>query len=194
MKKKLVSIVLMTALAAGTLAGCGGQGGSDTGDSANVQTGGDAQGSSSDAAVATATDEGKIINIYSWNNEFRERVELVYPEVKETSADGTVTVLKDGTEIHWIINPNQEGVYQQKLDEALLNQASAAADDKVDIFLSETDYVNKYTDAEADVAMPLTDLGINPDTDLADQYSFTKVTASDENGVQRGSTDRKSVV
>ncbi len=167
MKKKLVSIVLMTALAAGALAGCGGQGGSGT---------------------ASATDEGKIINIYSWNNEFRERVELVYPEVKETSADGTVTILKDGTEIHWIINPNQDGVYQQKLDEALLNQASAAADDKVDIFLSETDYVNKYTDAEADVAMPLTDLGINPDTDLADQYSFTKVTASDENGVQRGST------
>ncbi len=50
MKKKLVSIVLMTALAAGTLAGCGGQGGSGTGDSANVQTGGDAQGSSSDAS------------------------------------------------------------------------------------------------------------------------------------------------
>ncbi len=186
MKKKLVSIVLMTALAAGTLAGCGGHGGSSAGDSANVQTGGEAQGSSSD--VAAATDEGKIINIYSWNNEFRERVELVYPEVKETSADGTVTTLNDGTEIHWIINPNQDGVYQQKLDEALLNQASAAADDKVDIFLSETDYVNKYTDAAADIAMPLTDLGINPDTDLADQYSFTKVTASDENGVQRGST------
>lgn len=185
MKKKLVSIVLMTALAAGTLAGCGGSGSSGSGDSANVQTGGEAQGS---ADAAAATDEGKVINIYCWNNEFRERVELVYPEVKETSSDGTVTTLNDGTEIHWIINPNQDGVYQQKLDEALLNQANAAADDKVDIFLSETDYVNKYTDAEADMAMPLTDLGINPDTDLADQYSFTKVTASDANGVQRGST------
>ena len=61
-------------------------------------------------------------------------------------------------------------------------------DDKVDIFLSETDYVFKYTDAAADVAMPLTDLGIDPDTDLADQYPFTKTTASDANGVQRGST------
>ena len=46
----------------------------------------------------------------------------------------------------------------------------------------------KYTDADADVAMPLTDLGIDPDTDLADQYPFTKTTASDQNGVQRGST------
>ena len=36
--------------------------------------------------------------------------------------------------------------------------------------------------------MPLTDLGIDPDADLSDQYDFTKVTASDVNGVQRGST------
>ena len=167
MKKKLISILLMAAVAAGSLAGCG---------------------NSTDQGSGTTNTEGKVINIYCWNNEFRERVEAVYPEVKETSADGTVTTLKDGTEIHWIINPNQDGVYQQKLDEALLNQASAADDDKIDIFLSETDYVNKYTDADADVAMPLVDLGINPDTDLADQYSFTKVTASDANGVQRGST------
>ena len=69
-----------------------------------------------------------------------------------------------------------------------MNQADASADDKVDIFLSETDYVYKYTDAAADVAMPLTDLGIDPDKDLADQYDFTKTTASDADGVQRGST------
>lgn len=139
-------------------------------------------------ATVQAAKEGKVINIYSWNDEFRERVEAVYPEVKETSKDGTVTKLKDGTEIHWIVNPNQDGVYQQKLDEALMNQADASADDKVDIFLSETDYVNKYVDADADVAIPLTDLGIDPEKDLADQYDFTKTTASDQNGVQRGST------
>lgn len=135
-----------------------------------------------------AAEEGKVINIYSWNNEFRERIEAVYPEVEKTSEDGTVTTLKDGTEIHWIINPNQDGVYQQKLDEALMNQADVSADDKVDIFLSETDYVNKYVDADADVAIPLTDLGIDPEKDLADQYDFTKTSASDQNGVQRGST------
>ena len=139
-------------------------------------------------ATVQAADEGKVINIYSWNNEFRERIEAVYPEVEKTSEDGTVTTLKDGTEIHWIINPNQDGVYQQKLDEALMNQADASADDKVDIFLSETDYVNKYVDADADVAMPLTDLGIDPEKDLADQYDFTKTSASDQNGVQRGAT------
>lgn len=166
MKKRVIGILLIAAMTAGSLAGCG-------------------KSSNSDQADAG---EGKVINIYSWNDEFRERVEAVYPEVKETSKDGTVTILNDGTEIHWIINPNQDGVYQQKLDEALMKQADASADDKVDIFLSETDYVYKYTDAEADVAMPLTDLGIDPGRDLADQYDFTKVTASDVEGVQRGST------
>ncbi len=168
MKKKVIAALLAASMCAGVLTGCGGA----------AKSGGE----------TAAVEEGKVINIYSWNEEFRQRVEAVYPEVKETSADGTVTTLNDGTEIHWIINPNQDGVYQQKLDEALLKQADAAADDKVDIFLSETDYVNKYTDADADVAMPLTDLGIDPEKDLADQYGFTKTTASDMEGVQRGST------
>ena len=171
MKKRAVSMLLAVVMAAGMAAGCGTPSGSGTGNGG-----------------AAAGEEGKVINVYSWNDEFRKRVEAVYPEVKETSSDGTVTTLKDGTEIHWIINPNEDGVYQQKLDEAILNQADAAADDKIDIFLSETDYVNKYTDGDADVAMPLTDLGIDPDKDLADQYEFTKVTASDTKGVQRGST------
>lgn len=177
MKKKVITGLLALTMVAGTLAGCG-----STASSGNSSVGG------TETASASGGDEGKVINIYSWNDEFRERLEAVYPEVEETSKDGTVTTLKDGTEIHWIINPNQDGVYQQKLDEALLKQADASADDKIDIFLSETDYVFKYTDKDADVAMPLKDLGIDPDKDLADQYDFTRTTASDSDGVQRGST------
>jgi ABC-type glycerol-3-phosphate transport system substrate-binding protein len=142
---------------------------------------------SGEAAVASG-EEGNVINVYSWNDEFRARVEAVYDKVDHTSDDGTITYLTDGAEIHWVINPNQNGVYQQKLDEAIMNQATAAADDKIDIFLSETDYVVKYTDASVDIAIPLKDLGIDPDKDLADQYDFTKVVASDASGVQRGST------
>ena len=43
-------------------------------------------------------------------------------------------------------------------------------------------------DKDADAAMPLKELGIDPDKELTDQYEFTKVTASDTEGVQRGST------
>ena len=138
--------------------------------------------------AAFAAGEGKVINIYSWNTEFQTRVEAVYDKVDHTSDDGTITYLTDGCEIHWVINPNTDGVYQQKLDEALMKQAKAKADSKIDMFLSETDCVVKYTDADVDVAIPLVDLGINPDTDLPDQYEYTKVVASDANGVQRGST------
>ena len=175
MRKQVIAAVLAICLCAGMLAGCGG-------------STAPAAGNAPAAAAPAEGAEGKVINIYSWNDEFRQRVEAVYAEVDHTSDDGTVTFLKDGCEIHWIVNPNQDGVYQQKLDEALLNQGNAAADSKVDIFLSETDYVNKYTDADADVAIPLTTLGIDPNVDLANQYAFTKTTASDQNGVQRGST------
>ena len=143
MKQKVISTMLLLSMGATLLAGCGTTAGNGT------------EGGASNAA------EGKVINIYSWNDEFRTRVEAVYPEVKETSKDGTITYLKDGTEIHWIVNPNQDGVYQQKLDEALSKQADAAADDKIDLFLSETDYVFKYTDKDADVAMPLKSLLIS---------------------------------
>lgn len=202
MKKKIISQLLAVSMVVTMLAGCGNDSAStestggtteteeETETEAEADTDASAEEAEADgeAEPVEMGEEGKVINIYCWNNEFRERVEAVYPEVESTSSDGSVTTLKDGTEIHWIINPNQDGVYQQKLDEALMNQATAADDDKIDIFLSEVDYVNKYTDEAVDAAMPLVDIGIDPDTDLADQYDFTKVIASDSNGVQRGST------
>lgn len=144
--------------------------------------------SSANSLVEVRAEEGKVINIYSWNTEFRDRVVAVYSKVESTSDDGTITTLKDGTEIHWKINPNQDGVYQQKLDEALLKQMDATGDDLVDIFLTETDYVNKYVDEVVDVTIPLVDLGIDIEKDLADQFEFSKTTPSDQSGVQRGST------
>lgn len=195
MKRKLISVLLSAAVVAGTLSGCGG--GSDAGSEgqnteipAASDAGSEDAGSTeagSDAGVAGG-DEGKVINIYSFNDELRTRITAVYSAIENTSEDGTVSTLNDGTEIHWIINPNQDGVYQDKLDEALLNQADAAADDKVDLFAAELDYIVKYTDVDVDVAMPLADLGIDPNADLAEQFAFTKTVASDENGVQRAST------
>ncbi len=52
-------------------------------------------GMAATATVAHAEgEEGKVINIYSWNDEFRTRLEAIYPEVESTSSDGTVTTLK----------------------------------------------------------------------------------------------------
>lgn len=194
MKKKVVSILLLAAMAASLLAGCGGNGsdlktdsaanGNSDSQSSSITNAGDDAASGSDTAAA----EGQVINIYSFNDELRTRITAVYSEIESTSDDGTTSTLKDGRVIKWIINPNQDGVYQDKLDEALTAQMTAAADDKVDIFAAELDYVVKYTDADSDAAMTLESLGINPATDLADQYEFTKTVASDQNGVMRAST------
>ena len=54
-------------------------------------------------------EEGKVFNIYAWNEEFKGFFERYY-EVPE------------GVTVNWIITPSDNGAYQQKLDEALLNQ------------------------------------------------------------------------
>ena len=194
MKKKLVSSLLTVSMLAAALTGCGG--GNDASNNASNNAADAPASNTADAPADNTADapaentapEGLVINIYSFNDELRNRIMAVYPEIESTSEDGTSSTLKDGTEIRWIINPNQDGVYQQKLDEALLNQMTASDNDKVDIFAAELDYVVKYTDADIDAAMTLESLGINPDTDLADQYDFTKTVASDQNGVMRAST------
>ena len=177
MKKKIISSLLAASMIMTALTGCGGTDSgnnnatqdnattvnNDSVDNAdNAQEPADAAPEGDDAA---ASNEGKVINVYSFNDELRKRITAVYPEIVDTSDDGTTSSLKDGTEIHWIINPNQDGVYQDKLDEALNNQLTAADDDKVDIFAAEIDYVVKYTDADIDAAMPLEALGINPEID-----------------------------
>ena len=75
MKKRVVSLLMATAISASLLAACGG---SSAGSSAATgETGGD--------AAAAGGAEGAVINIYSWNDEFRTRLEAVYPEVESTS-------------------------------------------------------------------------------------------------------------
>lgn len=103
MKRKFLSLVLASAMSVTMLAGCG-----------NKANDGGAGNSSQK--------EGKIINIYSWNDEFRQRLEAVYPQVESTSKDGTVTKLKDGCEIHWVINPNQDGNLTRHLEDRLMHQ------------------------------------------------------------------------
>ena len=73
MKKKVVATLLVAAMAVSTLAGCG------------------SKTSDTEATVDAIGEEGKIINVYSWNDEFRQRVEAVYSEVEKTSEDGTIT-------------------------------------------------------------------------------------------------------
>ena len=112
--------------------------------------------------------QGKVFNIYAWNEEFKGFFEKYY-------------TVPEGVTVNWIINPSDGGVYQQKLDEALLNQATAADDEKVDMFLAEADYIGKYVDS--DYTMGIDKIGFaNADT----MYAYTIQAATDSNGVCKG--------
>ena len=115
-----------------------------------------------------ASTEGKVFNIYAWNVEFKGFFEKYYK-------------VPDGVTVNWIITPSDGGAYQEKLDQALMAQAGAADDDKIDLFLAEADYITKYTNSGC--TQDVTALGV---TDFSNTYEYTVQCASDENGVVKG--------
>ena len=158
MKKKAMSALLVMAMAAEMAAGCG---------------------SSKTAQTPSAT-EGKILNIQCWNEEFKSRLTDHYPGYE--AVNGTTGKIGDVT-VKWVITPSEDNAYQNNLDEMLLKQADAAADDKVDLFLVEADYALKYVNT--DYTMPVAELGIT-DEELGDQYPYTKDVVTDGNGRLKG--------
>ena len=178
MKKKIISTLLCAAMTASMLAGCGGTASNDTG-SDNNATGDTTAAEDKGDAVSDAgsSDEGKVLNIYCWNEEFKSRITDHYPGY--TAVDATTGTIGDVT-VNWNITPNDDNAYQNNLDATLLKQDSAAADDKIDLFLVEADYALKYVDT--DYTMSLADLGIS-DSDLANQYQYTKDIVTDSQGV-----------
>ena len=127
-----------------------------------------------------AAEEGKVLNIYCWNEEFKSRLTDHYPGYEEV--DGTHGKIGD-VEVVWNITPSDDNAYQNNLDENLLKQADAAADDKIDLFLVEADYALKYVDTE--YTMNVADLGIT-DEDLAQQFQYTQDIVTDSNGNLKG--------
>lgn len=181
MKKKVLSALLTTAMLASMLVGCG-----NSNDAPVAASSEAAPAASTEAAASTevaaepAAEEGKVLNIYAWNEEFKSRLIAHYPGYEEV--DGTTGKIGDVT-VKWNITPSNDNAYQNNLDANLLKQADAATDDKIDMFLIEADYALKYVDT--DYTMPIADLGIT-DADLANQYQYTKDIVTDSKGVLKG--------
>ena len=120
---------------------------------------------------------GRVLNIYCWDNSFRELLTKHYPAYNpETEMIGSVKV-------RWIVVPYTNHVYQHTLDKAL-QMDNLNSNDNVDIFLTESDYIRKYTEAE-DVSMALDRLGIE-EKELSDAFAYTRELATDRNGRLRG--------
>lgn len=158
--KRVLAVTLVAAMAATSLVACGG-------------------GSDSDGDKS-ASEEGKVLNIYVWNEEFKSRVADHYPDYEVV--DATTGKIGDVT-VNWHITANENNAYQDNLDETLLGQADAADDDKIDIFLVEADYALKYVDT--DYTMSVYDLGITED-EISNQYKYTQDIVTDSNGVLKG--------
>jgi DNA-binding transcriptional regulator/RsmH inhibitor MraZ len=126
-------------------------------------------------AAPKFSDGGKVLTIYVWNDEFQTRFKDYFEKAGLVPKDVTV---------NWVVTPNQDNAYQNKLDEALLNQDKASPNDKIDIFLVEADYALKYvnTDASLDV---MKDVGLTK-ADLSQQFQYTKDIMTDKNGVLKG--------
>ncbi len=154
MKKKVLSALLTTAMLASMLVGCGSSNeapaaSTDAAPAASTEAKTEAP-ASTEAAEPAAADEGKVLNIYCWNEEFKSRLTDHYPGYEEV--DATHGKIGD-VDVVWTIVANDDNAYQNNLDATLLNQADAAADDKIDIFLVEADYALKYVDT--DYTMPV---------------------------------------
>lgn len=171
MKKKVVSGLLCAVMVASLTAGCGAK---------NTQTQETTKGSATAETTSKGAEakkeesgkEGKVINIYVWNDEFKARYEDYY-----------ASKLPAGYKVNFVTTPSENNAYQNALDEALLNQADAKADDKVDMFLVEADYILKYVNSDS--TLDLKDIGIT-EKDMAKQFDYTKVIAQDTKGAQKG--------
>jgi hypothetical protein len=127
--------------------------------------------------VEPTQEEGKVLNLWTWNDEFWGFLTEYYADEKIDEYN----VKKGDVTIKRTTYPSDNGAYQDALDAALLNQANAAADEKVDMFLAEADYIIKYTNSDA--TMDVKSIGV---TNFENTYKYTVEAASDAKGVVKG--------
>lgn len=120
-------------------------------------------------------DESKTLRIACWNDEFKTRFQKYYVDAGK---------MPEGVEVEYVTTPNEGNNYQDKLDSLLEANEKAAPNDKIDLFMIEADYADKYisTDYALDVKGTI---GLT-EADLADQYGYTKDICTDSKGILRG--------
>lgn len=168
--KKVIALILVLMMSLSLIA-CG----NDTDET--VTPAPDTSDSSTDPAPEPEVEEGKVLNIWGWNDEFKGLFET-YFEGKGK--------LPDGVEVKFTIVPSDDNAYQNALDEALLRQETAADDDKIDLFLIEADYALKYVDSDYTVDI-INDVGLTEE-DITGQYTYTQDIVTDSSGAIKGTS------
>lgn len=167
MKKKILAGVLSAAtvltLTTG-LTGCKEEGAGNN----NSTSGG---GTNDSKTEVKADNSGSKLRIACWNYELAEFVKAYVAPDDKINVGG-----KDIT-IEWVQYPNDDGVYQQNLDRMLKDNESASADEKIDMFLAEADYIIKYSCS--DYSIDLKDMV----KDTSNMYDYVVSAGKDKNGV-----------
>ena len=160
-KSKMLALGMAAAMTASVFAGCA------TSSTSTPSSSGSPADTSASSESADAK-QGDTLRIYAWNTEFKDRLSAYYPGYdKATDKIGDI-------QVEWVITPNDNNAYQNKLDADLLQQDST--DEKIDIFLIEADYALKYVDTDYSLDV-VNDIGLTED-DLSNQYQYTKDIAS----------------
>ena len=131
---------------------------------------------------ADSTSESiNTVRIYCWNSEFKLYFDKYYPKYGkykvrtrsyrdwDTGELLSEIISINGKKIEWVQNTIDGNLYQTELDKALINQPYS--ENKVDMFLIEPDYAQKYV--KGNVAMSVHDLGIT-DNDTKNMYQYLK--------------------
>jgi len=130
------------------------------------------------AAPAPDTDkaaEGSTLNIYVKDKEFPNLIKTHYPEYVET--DSTHGKIGD-VEVVWnTIDPDW---YYDELWNQLYKGKSVETDKRLDLYILDADSVLGYV--QDGVALPVSELGIT-ESELKDQYGYTKDIARDSTGI-----------
>lgn len=182
MKKKLLSVLLSSAMIASVLAGCGSNGGGSTTTPAADNTATEAPAADNSAAAPAADNSaaeapaadvasGDKLYVYSWNTELGERLELALGLAGRDDLWNRIEY----------VNVGDSGIYQERIDQLL---QAPDAEDYPDIIAFEAAYIMKYTNS--DYTLPITDLGITT-ADLSEMYPYTLDIPTDKrNGSIKG--------
>lgn len=158
-RTKCIAAILAGCMMLGGLSGCG------TGAKEEKEAVDGNEVSKVDPAVSNS---GTVLNIYTSGDELRERMAQLYSNYTDTEpGHGVIGDVK----VNWVITPNDDNMYQDKMDKTLEYLTDTDADDRVDLFTVEADYAKKY--AGSGYLMTMEEIGLT-ESDMANQYAYTQ--------------------
>lgn len=166
MKKRILAALVASA-AVLSLAGCNNGGASSSNNSSSASNSGNTSTSNTSTDTPAAGDNsGNKLRIACWNYEFAEYFNAFYQDK-----------IPEGVTVEWVQFPNEGKNYQDNLDRLLKANESASADDKIDMFLAEADYIKKYVNS--DFSLDVKSVGV---TDTSNAYQYVLDAATTDSG------------